>query len=791
MKKLIYIFLITVIISGANASAELVKEEDFFGSDSLECIEEEFQGRGTVSPEKLDNVYDIKARSNMFADYASVSGGSVGPRKLKSLPVFKKYRIKVENYFKKKNHELDLKEAQVYREELEKEQKLQEEQLKNELNPFDYGLDDEEVRSLTDRSLKKVYTDGSGNEIKTESPISKVKNFFKRNKANSSDKSSSETKTGSGYVSEETDSPALAGGVREVVTQKDMILDCDKLKYDDETSEIEATGNPVMKFPPQKVTIKADRLTYNTEGNIIKAYGNVEITKDGSTVCGDYVMINLNDESSIVTNLRAEKMNMLITAKDVIADEDTIELHDGSLVGEQHHILRLRSNMVGRRMANFQIPESDRSSISDGGLDINVKAQEIYVVAKKKHDIVNVKNADIYFKGNHLTRWGNYTIHTNKGHEYFESNHPEFGTVPRVGMFFGPGYVFDTPNGASLKFIPFINYKDKWGVGAALKYRSGTNYTEMFYGSAKDIFTLRGRQDLDDRLFLQYGINSYLPDWFLGSGMSKYRLEAVYQDSTLIPNTLGEGRHARYRQRISGGYVQDANYNRKGEKLGNSTTGTGRLKYMAELSQNLFNYSNPSKNINLNLAWKFQGSAALYGTGDTQFIARTGPGLHTQIRRWVQDIGYFVTGKEDHTPVPKLDIYRYGRSNVYLRESLRLHKYFTVTWMASSALSNDAPNHKKFQENGFYFSLGPDDLKFTLGYDFVRERSYLLFTTALDLKGTRVDFKKMVIKNPENLAKDDSEKVVPISFDSSSNSNKIVRTHAQIIEIEDPDREQL
>ena len=36
-------------------------------------------------------------------------------------------------------------------------------------------------------------------------------------------------------------------------------------------------------------------------------------------------------------------------------------------------------------------------------------------------------------------------------------------------------------------------------------------------------------------------------------------------------------------------------------------------------------------------------------------------------------------------------------------------------------VSNDSPNGKTLQENAFYFSVGPDDLKFNLGYDFVRQ----------------------------------------------------------------------
>ena len=66
----------------------------------------------------------------------------------------------------------------------------------------------------------------------------------------------------------------------------------------------------------------------------------------------------------------------------------------------------------------------------------------------------------------------------------------------------------------------------------------------------------------------------------------------------------------------------------------------------------------------------------------------------------------------------------------------------------------------------------------------------LLFSTALDLKGTRVDYKKMVIKNPDKLGNDDTEKVEPVSFEKAD-TGKIKRTRAEVIEIEDPDREEL
>ena len=48
----------------------------------------------------------------------------------------------------------------------------------------------------------------------------------------------------------ETENVELVGGVKEQVTGKDAQLDADNIDFDDETGDIIATGNPVLKFPP-------------------------------------------------------------------------------------------------------------------------------------------------------------------------------------------------------------------------------------------------------------------------------------------------------------------------------------------------------------------------------------------------------------------------------------------------------------------------------------------------------------------------------------------------------------
>ena len=65
---------------------------------------------------------------------------------------------------------------------------------------------------------------------------------------------------------------------------------------------------------------------------------------------------------------------------------------------------------------------------------------------------------------------------------------------------------------------------------------------------------------------------------------------------------------------------------------------------MAELAQSFYNYKNIEKRLALNVSLLMQGSAALYGTGDTQFIGRVGPSVHLQYKNWMQDAGYLIAG---------------------------------------------------------------------------------------------------------------------------------------------------
>ena len=114
-----------------------------------------------------------------------------------------------------------------------------------------------------------------------------------------------------------------------------------------------------------------------------------------------------------------------------------------------------------------------------------------------------------------------------------------------------------------------------------------------------------------------------------------------------------------------------------------------RFKYMAQASQNLFQYKDVEKQKALSLSLVGQLSAGIYGTGDTQVIGRLGPMLHTQYRRWMQDIGYVFAVYDDNSPLYRYDAFRYGKQSLYLREYFRICRWLTVSWFGTLNLSND------------------------------------------------------------------------------------------------------
>ncbi len=711
------------------------------------------------SPADLEKTFNETFYEAPFAplpEVEVVEGNQTKP--VRGTPVFKKVRIKITNYLREKDY-------QKTQELIQKEKQRQAELEAEDESVLDKDLN---INFIQTKKEKKLDDKKQKAEKVKEQPKSDEKTL------------------------------ELEGGVKEQVTTNNIVLDADNIDYDDNKQNITATGSPILKFPQQNVVLKADKMVYNKDSNILKAYGNVELVRDGNTMYGDYMQVNMNEESAFMDNLNTKESFMTVTARKSEMIGDKIILHDGKIESKESYVLHLQSRMIGgNNFNNMIIDDDDRSSITDevGDTAINVKAKEIHINAKKDIDVITLKKAQINYGNYNLFTIPSITAHTNKKREFFEANYPEFGSRGKLGMYLGPGFVFDTPlqDGSTVKILPILNNKSGLGFGGLLKYRSATNYTDLGYGSSADVFMMRGKQYFDDKLYMQYGANSYMDEWFFGPRMPKYTAELVYKDRTVVPSTIKDGLNLEFSHRFGLGYMQNNDANRHGENIAPADIGTLRTRYMAEISQSLFKYQDLEHLKYLDLALVMQGSAALYGTGDTQFVGRIGPRVHTQYKYWMQDVGFFATAYQDGTPMAMYDMYRYGHASVYLREALRVHKYLTLAWSGTLTLTGDSPNGEMFQENSFIIALGPDDFKINFGYDWVRRQTYFSFVIAMDTKGSSLEFDKMVIKNPDRLARSDKEEPELKVFDDGnqplkSNSTKKMM-YAEVIELEDPDKE--
>ncbi len=580
-----------------------------------------------------------------------------------------------------------------------------------------------------------------------------------------------------------------------VASNDQAILDCDFMEYFAERTELQADGHVVMFFPQNNSTIKADKVVYNQTSNLIKAFGNVVLISDKKELFGDYMQIDMNEENAFLDEPVTDFFQIHAKAKKGYMYGDKIIQEQGSLLVSKKTRIDLKAEMFGPDLDRMFVDEKDKSYYKKDshGEKFKIKTNDLIINSKKEHDTVTLKHAEVYFNEKKIGTIPTITMHTNKSQDYMEADFPELGTLTNMGMYAGPGFVFDTPKGTTLKVVPIVNYQsngdnaadNKLGFGSIVKFKSATNKTDMGYGTANQVFIMRGLQKLDDNLYFQYASNSYMDDWFMGFRMPKLLGELVYHDEFYNQDFIGKGKGMMFSHRVAAAYAQDGNA--KGPLLdGEGSVGTMRFKYMGEVAQTLYTLNSETTSpFNTRFEMVGQGSAAVYGTGDTQMVARIGPRLHTQYKNWMQDVGYFLSAYDDKTPLLAFDRYMYGRSNVYLRESVRLCKYLTLSWLGSLNLSQDSWDGNMIQENGFYFGIGPDDIKLNIGYDTVRQQSFVTMALHLDAKGTTIDYKKMVIKNPGTLGKNKDDNNQQQAFSSTTDDTEIGVEKAEVINIKE------
>lgn len=619
--------------------------------------------------------------------------------------------------------------------------------LESEDEPLNVRKDNIEEQTLSNKKEKKIW--------------------FKRKKtiSDNGEKQISTTSTEKSSVSEATKEFETANKNLKVekttAKMRDrMVVDCEKIDYNTETAVVTARGNVRITLPEQKVTLYAQEIEFDKIANIIRANDKVLIKKGDVEAHGDFITIDLNEENILLGRPITEFNQMEIHSDKASMNEGVISQENGYILFDKSSPFNLRTGRKGPRMERMLSKKDDTLTreIADGRYQI--KVTKMVIDSQKEHDTFLIQKATVYKDGKKKCTLPRLKFYTNKNRDYTQGDFFEIGSKRDAGLYAGPGVVFKLPKGSVIKAVPFVSYKDELGYGGLLRFNSGTNETYLIYGSQRDKFIGRGRQELDDNLYLEYATNDYMNEWFMGRQRPKYGIALAYDNEHVAKNLFGESRDFRFRHKLSGGFYEDISRDKYFNKLKGTGEETFRARYMMQGSQTLWNYLNEENLTCLRLDLIGQLSTSVYATGDTQVVARIGPKIHSQYKNWMQDIGYFQSAYNDNTPMPVFDAYRYGKSNAYLRETIKLNKWLAFSWFGSMTLSDDSRNNKLLQENSFYVTLGPDELKFNIGYDFVRENAYFTIVAALDPKGTEVTYDKLEIKNADNFGKkkDDTPK---------------------------------
>ncbi len=528
-------------------------------------------------------------------------------------------------------------------------------------------------------------------------------------------------------------------------------LTADYMEYYPERYEVEAVGNAKVVFKKENSILTANKIIYNYDRNILTAHEDVILSSSDSTTEGDFIKLDLTKPNGWIENPVTNTEDIKITAKEAFIYSDKIEEYDGVAKVLTDDVLRLGASSFAGYIDQSNVinstnpPQNDVITNESQGF-YKLKAKNIVIDSKDDHDIITVKNADLYVKNRKIAVIPSLKIVTNKQRANVETNIPEFGSESMLGAHIGPAVVLNVPGGSTLKLAPIATYsKDKFGIGAIARFRSENNMTEAAYGTSRERFLLRGRHKLAPGLLLNYSSYTNQNEWFLGYRMPKYSAQLSYSRRDNVDDLK-----LIFSQMYSAGVFVDR---RPGKDFKDAE---GRFRWMTQTYKPIFSYSNEEGNIGFNTGIVAQTAATAYTTGDVLGMFRIGPSLSTNIGPWRQSLIYYQTAQAGRSPFD-FDRYRYGRSNLVLLESLKVCKYLSLGYLASIAMDKDVKSDDTFQENRILVSVGPEYAKVTVGYDSIRRSTMFLFSMLLGMENSEVEFKKSTINQPDKFGREKSK----------------------------------
>ncbi len=532
--------------------------------------------------------------------------------------------------------------------------------------------------------------------------------------------------------------------------EPDVEFTADYMEYFPDRYEIEAVGNAKIELKKSKISLSANKIVFNYDRNILRANENVVLVSSGTVTEGDFIKLDLSKPEGWIESPVTVNDDIKLSAKEAFMYSDRIEEYEGTAKIYKNETIRFGatsfSNYVDQSGIFARYLSDDTEKMPRGVYSI--KAKTIYVNSQDEHDVITIKNADVYIKNHKVASIPSFKLVSNKTHSSMETNMPEFGSIADMGMYIGPAVVLNVPGGSTLKLVPMVTYGDSdFGIGGIARFRNPYNMTEVAYGSSKDNILIKGRHNIAPGLMLNYSRLTNQSEWFLGFRKPKYSVALDYTRDDYIKDLK-----LNFSQKYTFGIFKDY----ISEKQSHGGASEGRFRWMTQTFKPIYNYENKEGNVQFKAGLVAQTAATAYTSGDVTGIFRIGPALNTRVGPWRQSFAYYQTAIAGDTPF-LFDAYRYGRSNFVIIESLKLCKYLSLGYLSSIAMNRDIPNSDLIQENRLLVALGPDYAKFTIGYDAIRHNTMFSISMLVGTENSDVSFEKSVINNPDKLGKENSK----------------------------------
>ncbi len=559
------------------------------------------------------------------------------------------------------------------------------------------------------------------------------------------------------------------------------------LEYDTEKNIYTATGSVHVIVSDQGTELIADKVIYNPETELMEAEGNVIIDNRGDRTYGTYAKIDLTRKSALINDPITRLDEIRVKAKQAFVDPDYIQLENGKLVIPPKGAVKKRiytpedfgeDDLASLAMSNPLLKETPyENKLVTQELDMGwdkdksgwrskfqLHAEEIQVQQNEDgFNDINLVNPKFKFGKFTLARLHQMDLSNDTATGDVEYQGPDIGVDPDYGgLYFGPGWDFRLGKG-TVRFSPIMSYgtgsrrkrrgqeiedTSGLGYGALLNYVSHSTKVRAGYNHKIGTPNLFARKKIfSGKTRLIAAANEDYNQGFLGWERPKY-IAQIADERNLVNNEK-----VMIRSFTSLGVAHDEFFPTNDEDFFVETpdsepTTAARIQLQAEIRniKPLLQIGDTKRFLRVGASGQI--ATAGYSTGDLVGVVRAGPNVLLKLGdRFTSYNRYFYAATAGETPFV-FDTYYRGRNSALSVNQYRINKYVTVGLRNRLSLSRDNSQNALFTGSSLFMLIGPDDVKFNLTYDFIRQRSSFGISYIPGNKRKTIHYDTMKIHQP-------------------------------------------